>query len=198
MPRKDPLVCPVRPSRQQGRAVCLHSPQSPGESQSDSPRLDPRSPASGPRAASRKRARPLAPKTREALSDSPAVARWAGLFAHVGQQSHETSPLDCQSHRMLADGGATALAPSDDLPLAIRQLLQQVQVLVIDIHRTRSLPVDENRVLLLATGFRSCPTSTWAAAGASATTCWSCLGHNPCTCSESGIPVDARRTCPSI
>ena len=49
---------------------------------------------------------------------------------------------------MLTDGRATGLATADDATVAIDQFLQEVNVLVIDIHRTWALAIDEQRILL--------------------------------------------------
>src|SRR5450432_3630326 len=38
--------------------------------------------------------------------------------------------FDCQSHGMLAGGRTAALAPPDDLALAVGQLAQQIEILV--------------------------------------------------------------------
>jgi len=72
-----------------------------------------------------------------------------GLFAHVWQQRHKASPLDRQGNSVLAYRHAAALSPADNLAMAIDQLFQQFDVLIINEHRTRTLAVDPNRVLLL-------------------------------------------------
>ena len=50
---------------------------------------------------------------------------------------------------MLARRGATAFAATDDFALPIGELAEQIEILVVDVHRTRTFAVDENRILLL-------------------------------------------------
>lgn len=73
------------------------------------------------------------------------------LFADVWQQGHETGSLDRCGHSVLAGCGATAFATTDDPALAIDHLLQQLDVLVIDVHRPWAVPIDEDRVFLAGT-----------------------------------------------
>ena len=70
------------------------------------------------------------------------------FVADVGQQGHEPRSLDGQGHGVLAGGGAAALAAANDLTLAIGELAQQIEILVVDEHRTGTLAIDENRILL--------------------------------------------------
>lgn len=49
---------------------------------------------------------------------------------------------------MLTDRGATGLSPADDFAVTIHQLLEQLEVLVIDVHRARPLAINEQRILL--------------------------------------------------
>ena len=79
------------------------------------------------------------------------------LLTRIGHQCHETSPLDGRRDGMLTGGRTTRLAASYNPPVAIDQFLQQVHVLVIDVHRTRPLAIDVNRVFFLASrsGLRS-------------------------------------------
>src|SRR5208282_2455436 len=78
------------------------------------------------------------------------MSTFAALLADVWQQGHEASPLDRVGHGVLADGRAAALPPADDLALAVDELLQQLKILVIDIHRPRTQPIDKKGILLLA------------------------------------------------
>jgi hypothetical protein len=55
---------------------------------------------------------------------------------------------------MLADGRAAALPPADDLALTVDELLEQLEILVVDVHRTRTLSLDKEGVLLLAADLR--------------------------------------------
>ena len=49
--------------------------------------------------------------------------------------------FDGQGHSAPAGGGAAALPATDDLPLAIGELIEKIEILVIDEHRPRaSLP----------------------------------------------------------
>src|SRR5438477_4615610 len=54
-----------------------------------------------------------------------------GSLAHVRQQRHEAGSLDRQSDGVLADGHAAALAPAYNLTVAVDELFQQLDVLVI-------------------------------------------------------------------
>src|SRR5690606_12416284 len=71
------------------------------------------------------------------------------LFADERHQGHEPRPLDRHGHGVLAGGGATAFAAADNFAVAVGQLLQELDVLVVDIQRARAFAVDENRILLL-------------------------------------------------
>lgn len=68
------------------------------------------------------------------------------LLANVWEQRHKTCTLDGRGDRMLTGCCATTLASTDDSALAIHHLFQQFHVLVINVHRTWSLTIDENRV----------------------------------------------------
>ena len=50
---------------------------------------------------------------------------------------------------VLTDRRTTGLASSHNLAMTIDQFLEQLQILIVDIHRSRSFAIDENRVLLL-------------------------------------------------
>ena len=58
---------------------------------------------------------------------------------------------------MLAGGGATAFAAPDDSTLAGHHFLQQLEILVIDVHRPRTLAIDEDRIVLFGAGAGSSP-----------------------------------------
>lgn len=75
-----------------------------------------------------------------------------GLFTHIGEERHEACSFDGRRDRMLAGCRASAFPTSDDSSLSVDHLFQKFDVLVIDIHRTRSLTVDENRVFLTGAG----------------------------------------------
>jgi hypothetical protein len=79
------------------------------------------------------------------------------LLAHVGDQRHESRPFDRLRYGVLADGLAAALPPAQDLPLAIREFLQQLHVFIIDVGGARTLAVNENRILLLGLDLRFRP-----------------------------------------
>src|SRR5262245_7730565 len=78
-----------------------------------------------------------------------AVDMKSRLLAHVRQQRHVPRPLDRQGDGVLADRGAAALAAADDLAVAVDELLEQFDVLVIDEHRPGPDAIHPNRVLLL-------------------------------------------------
>src|SRR5208282_1986119 len=82
------------------------------------------------------------------------MSTFAALLADVWQQGHEASPLDRVGHGVLAYGRAAALTPADDLALAVDELLQQLEILVVDIHWARTLPLNKQGVLLLAADLR--------------------------------------------
>jgi hypothetical protein len=85
-------------------------------------------------------------------AELPAADSQAGKSVrNVRQQGHEPRLLDRQRHGMLAGGGATALASANDLALAVRQLREQLQILIVDIHRPGPLAVDKYRVFLFRT-----------------------------------------------
>src|SRR5437868_5056978 len=70
-------------------------------------------------------------------------------FADVRQETHEAGAFDSERHGMLAGGGATAFAAADNFALAIGELIEKFQILVIDKQRARALAVDEDGILLL-------------------------------------------------
>ena len=74
------------------------------------------------------------------------------LLADVGHQSHESGSLDRGGHRMLAGSSATTFSPANDPALAIDHLLQQLDVLVINVHRAWTMAIDEDWVLLPGAG----------------------------------------------
>ena len=90
-----------------------------------------------------------------------------GLFANVREQRHEAGPLDRSGNRVLTGGGAAALAAADDTPLSVDHFLQQFHVLVIDVHRTWSVPIDEDWVFLAGAG-----TNSRSLSGATASAHW--------------------------
>ena len=53
---------------------------------------------------------------------------------------------------MLADRSTPAFPTPDDATLTIDQLLEQFDILVVDIHRTGSMPIDEDRVTFPGSG----------------------------------------------
>ena len=70
-------------------------------------------------------------------------------LANVGQKRHKPGSFNRQGHGVLANRHAAALTPADDLSVAVDQLFEQLDVLIIDEHRARSHAIDPNRVLLL-------------------------------------------------
>ncbi len=83
-----------------------------------------------------------------ATGDSEVPDRQSQLFADVRQQGHESRPLDRLGHGVLAGCRATGFAASDNPAVTVDQLAQEFAVLVIDVHRSRPLAVNEQRVLL--------------------------------------------------
>ena len=77
-----------------------------------------------------------------------------GLLGYVWQERHETSPLHSERHGMLARGGATTLATREKFALPVHHLPEQIEILVVNIHRTGTNAVDENRILLLCLDLR--------------------------------------------
>jgi hypothetical protein len=73
----------------------------------------------------------------------PVDRSFARSLAHVGKQGHEPSPLDGSRDCMLADRSATRLAAPYNPTVAIDQLPQSLNVLVIDKHRTWALAIDK-------------------------------------------------------
>lgn len=71
------------------------------------------------------------------------------LLAYVGHQSHESSSLDRLAHRVLAGCRATGFAAGNDTPVSIDQLGQQLHILVVNVHWTRTLAIYEQRILFL-------------------------------------------------
>ncbi len=71
------------------------------------------------------------------------------LFADVREQRHEAGSLDGERHSVLAHSGATGLATVDDLAVTVDELLQELEILVIDEHRTWTFTINEDGILLL-------------------------------------------------
>ena len=61
----------------------------------------------------------------EALRNMPRAGRSILLLPYVGEQGHESGPLDGQGHGMLANGRAAGLAAANYLPLTVGQPLEQ-------------------------------------------------------------------------
>jgi len=76
------------------------------------------------------------------------------LVANVRHEGHETGAFDGPSYGILGDSSAAALAAADDSAMAIDELAEQFNVLVIDVHRTGPLAVDQNRILLFRSDLR--------------------------------------------
>ena len=64
---------------------------------------------------------------------------------------------------MLAGSSTTAFAAANDSALTVDHLLQKVKVLVIDVHRTRALPIDEDWIFLTSSASSASPLSGAAA-----------------------------------
>src|SRR5262245_49565450 len=72
-----------------------------------------------------------------------------GSVPYVRQQSHEPSTRDRLGDSPLADRRTPGLAADDDATVAIDQLFEQFDILVVDVHRPRTFTVDKDRILLL-------------------------------------------------
>jgi hypothetical protein len=75
------------------------------------------------------------------------------LFAGVWQQSHESRPFDCFGYGMLADCGTASFASTHDFSVTVHKLLQQVQILVVHVHRARTFATDKQGILTDGFGF---------------------------------------------
>ena len=93
-------------------------------------------------------------KKARVLTLRPNFVGCRNLFANVWQQSHKASSLDRLRHGVLAGSRATGLATPNDSTVAIDQLLQQINVLVVDIHWTWPFAIDEKWILLFCSLFR--------------------------------------------
>ena len=91
----------------------------------------------------------MQPPRRHCIFDVQVFGRLS--VANERQQRHEACALDRVRYCVLADGCTACLAAADDATVAINQLLQQFDVLIIDVHRTRTLAVNEQRIF--ADGF---------------------------------------------
>lgn len=68
------------------------------------------------------------------------------LLADVRHQGHEASSLDGLGDGVLAGGRATRLATSNDTAVAVDQLFQEVNILVVHVHGTRALAIYVQRI----------------------------------------------------
>jgi hypothetical protein len=68
------------------------------------------------------------------------------LFAHVRHQRHKTCSLDRGTDRMLAGSSTAGLSPTHDPTLSVNHFLQQFDVLVVHVHRSWPMAIDENGV----------------------------------------------------
>jgi hypothetical protein len=66
----------------------------------------------------------------------------------VRHQGHEAGPLNGLGNGMLARGLAAGLPAADDAAVAVGELAQQIEILVIHEHRTRTFAIDANGILL--------------------------------------------------
>ncbi len=67
--------------------------------------------------------------------------------AFVRHEGHEAGPLDRFRDGVLARGLATGLTTADNPAMTIGQLAEQIQILVIDEHRTWANAIDANGIL---------------------------------------------------
>lgn len=89
-------------------------------------------------------------KSVEAGNIEPAAGMRFGLsVGYVRQQRHEPGPFDGLGDGVLAGRSATAFAAADDLSLPAGELAEQLQVLIVNVHRSRASAVDEDWIFLL-------------------------------------------------
>jgi hypothetical protein len=74
------------------------------------------------------------------------------LFAYVRHQRHEPCSLDRSANRMLAGSGTASLTTTHDPTLSVNHFLQQFDVLVVHVHRTWTMAIDENGVFFSCSG----------------------------------------------
>ena len=55
------------------------------------------------------------------------------LVADVGHQRHESGSFDRLGNGVLASCGAAGFSPGDNFSLPIRQLFEEVEILVVDV-----------------------------------------------------------------
>ncbi len=70
----------------------------------------------------------------------------SGLVTHEGQQGHETGSFNSFRYCSLTDGRATCFSASDDAAVSADQFLQEIDVLVINVHGARSFAVYVKRI----------------------------------------------------
>ena len=95
-------------------------------------------------------------KNKPAVAEPPTgLAEYLSRYSPVyGNKRHEASALDRSRDGVLTGCRTARLAASDDPAVAIDQLFEQLNVLVVDIHRTRPFAVHVNRILLLRANAR--------------------------------------------
>ena len=71
---------------------------------------------------------------------------YTNLLTDVGEQGHESGSFNRSGDGVLAGSGATTLTAANDATLAIDHFAKQFDVLVIDIHRTWAMAIDEDRI----------------------------------------------------
>ena len=74
-----------------------------------------------------------------------------GSVANIGQKGHKPGALDRAGDGVLAGGVAAGLAAADDSAVPVRELREQVEIFVVDVHRARLVAVDEDRVAFRST-----------------------------------------------
>jgi hypothetical protein len=73
------------------------------------------------------------------------------LVTCVGQQRHKARPFHRIGQRMLTDRRASRFAPSDEPTMSVDQFFEQLDIFIVDIHRSRTLAINVKRIL--ADGF---------------------------------------------
>ena len=68
------------------------------------------------------------------------------LVTRVRQEGHESGSFNSLRYRMLADRTASAFTATYNTAMPVRQFGKQIKILVVDMERMRSLPIDKNRI----------------------------------------------------
>lgn len=73
------------------------------------------------------------------------VRQW--LVPNVRHQRHEAGSFDSVGYSVLADRGTTSFSSSDQAAMSIDQFLEQLDILIVDVHRAGTFAVNIQRIL---------------------------------------------------